>query len=197
MLGYIKTQRDDLKIRDFRLYKQQYCALCQGIGKKYGIIYRLILSYDMVFIALILENFETEMTSLSFKCPTNPFKKINTSVSNNVIEYCAFLNYYLSVLKLEDDIIDAKNNVKKIILKFFNHNSQYKNMLNTYGVELDILSELMNKINSLESKNAGFDQLSNLFGEFFVELFQLFFKLYKNTIIYIHFVLISENGSIL
>ena len=98
MLGYIKTQRDDLRIRDFRLYKQQYCALCQGIGKKYGIVYRLILSYDMVFLALVLENFETEMTPLSFKCPTNPFKKINTSISNNVIEYCAFINYYLSVL---------------------------------------------------------------------------------------------------
>lgn len=37
----------------------------------------------------------------------------------------------------------------------------------------------MSKINSLESENACFDQLSNLFGEFFVELFQLFFKLYK------------------
>ena len=115
MLGYIKTQRDDLRICDFRLYKQQYCALCQGIGKKYGIVYRLILSYDMVFLALVLENFETEMTPLSFKCPTNPFKKINTSISNNVIEYCAFINYYLSVLKLEDDIIDEKNNVKKIL----------------------------------------------------------------------------------
>ena len=179
MLGYIKTQRDDLRICDFRLYKQQYCALCQGIGKKYGIVYRLILSYDMVFLALVLENFETEMTPLSFKCPTNPFKKINTSISNNVIEYCAFINYYLSVLKLEDDIIDEKNNVKKIILKFFKHNSQYQNILNTYGAKLNVLSELMSKINSLESENACFDQLSNLFGEFFVELFQLFFKLYK------------------
>ena len=65
MLGYIKTQRDDLRICDFCLYKQQYCALCQGIGKKYGIVYRLILSYDMVFLALVLENFETEMTPLS------------------------------------------------------------------------------------------------------------------------------------
>ena len=141
MLGYIKTQRDDLRICDFRLYKQQYCALCQGIGKKYGIVYRLILSYDMVFLALVLENFETEMTPLSFKCPTNPFKKI--------------------------------------ILKFFKHNSQYQNILNTYGAKLNVLSELMSKINSLESENACFDQLSNLFGEFFVELFQLFFKLYK------------------
>ena len=179
MLVYIKTQRDDLRICDFCLYKQQYCALCQGIGKKYGIVYRLILSYDMVFLALVLENFETEMTPLSFKCPTNPFKKINTSISNNVIEYCAFINYYLSVLKLEDDIIDEKNNVKKIILKFFKHNSQYQNILNTYGAKLNVLSELMSKINSLESENACFDQLSNLFGEFFVELFQLFFKLYK------------------
>ena len=51
MLGYIKTQRDDLRICDFRLYKQQYYALCQGIGKKYGIVYRLILSYDMIFLA--------------------------------------------------------------------------------------------------------------------------------------------------
>ena len=53
MLGYIKTQRDDLRICDFRLYKQQYYALCQGIGKKYGIVYRLILSYDMVFFIVV------------------------------------------------------------------------------------------------------------------------------------------------
>ena len=64
MLGYIKTQRDDLRICDFCLYKQQYCALCQGIGKKYVIVYRLILSYEMFFLALVLENFETYLLNV-------------------------------------------------------------------------------------------------------------------------------------
>ena len=72
-----------------------------------------------------------------------------------------------------------KKIMSKNYIKIFKHNSQYQNILNTYGAKLNVLSELMSKINSLESENACFDQLSNLFDEFFVELFQLFFKLYK------------------
>ena len=102
------------------------------------------------------------------------FCKNSTCFSQKITVCFLFLLYAQTVV-----IIDEKNNVKKIILKFFKHNSQYQNILNTYGAKLNVLSELMSKINSLESENACFDQLSNLFGEFFVELFQLFFKLYK------------------
>ena len=55
-------------------------------------------------------------------------------------------------------------------------------MRNTYGAKLNVLSELMSKINSLESENACFDQLSNLFGEFFVELFQFFSNYIKKIV---------------
>ena len=67
---YIKTQRDDLRIRDFRLYKTTIFALCQGIGKKIWYSLSFNLSYDMVFFSISTENFETEMTLYLFKCPT-------------------------------------------------------------------------------------------------------------------------------
>ena len=100
---------------------------------------------------------------------------------------------------MEDDIIDEKNNVKKIILKFFKHNSQYQNILNTYGAKLNVLSELMSKINSLESEKCLFLINYQIYlVNFLLSFFSYFFKLYKEDCviekydIYIHSVLILE-----
>lgn len=179
MFGYVKVLKDDLKIRDFRTYRKKYCSLCQMLGKKYGMIYRLIISYDMVFLILVFENFEKENLSLSFKCPMNLLKKIDVNISVCVGEYCAFINYYLAVLKVKDDVMDENRFMKKIMLKIFEHNSFYKQMLEMYGDELNNLFELMDTVNILEQENAKFDKLSNSFGTFFAEIFKIFFDFYK------------------
>lgn len=57
----------------------------------------------MTFLILLLENFEKEDLDLSFRCSMNPLKRIDVNVSEQVTEYAAFINYYLAVLKLEDD----------------------------------------------------------------------------------------------
>lgn len=180
MFGYVRIQKDDLKIRDFHTYRKKYCGLCYALGKKYGFIYRSIISYDMVFLVLVLENFKTEMSAISFRCPMNFLKKIDTDISNQIMDYCAFINYYLAELKLEDDVMDEKRLIKKIALKIFNHNVRYKSMLNIYGDKLLALSKLMANVNALEKTNADFDELSNAFGEFFVGIFKLFFDLHNN-----------------
>lgn len=174
MFGYVRIRKDNLKICDFRIYKQKYCGLCQELGKKYGLIYRSILSYDMIFLMLTLENIEAEKHTISFRCPINPLKKIDVSISEQVTEYSAFINYYLAVLKLEDDVTDENSFIKRIMLKLFKHNSNYISIVTAYGDKLAVLSGLMDKVNALEKSNAGFDVLTNSFGEFFVGIFKLF-----------------------
>ena len=179
MFGYVRIRKEELRIREYYTYNRKYCGLCQMLGKKYGFIYRMILSYDVVFLMLVLENFDADCCNLSFRCPMNPLKKIDTEVSEKIAEYSAFINYYLAILKLEDDVLDENKLFKKMALKKLRRNSYYKCMVKEYGKEVDALYGMINNVNKLEKENASFDVLSNSFGNFFAEIFKVFFRLYK------------------
>ena len=58
MLGYVTIDKNELKVRDYTLYQGYYCGICKSIAKRIGQIPRLGLSYDAVFLALILAGFE-------------------------------------------------------------------------------------------------------------------------------------------
>ena len=140
MFGYVRIRRDDLKVKDFNTYRRKYCGICKQLGKDYGFVYRAITSYDIVFLALSLENFEEATKPVKFRCPMNPLKKININISEYVMEYAALINYHLAILKLQDDVIDEKSLLKKLALKLFMCNPRYKNIKNKpqiNGVELD------------------------------------------------------------
>lgn len=179
MFGYVRIRRDDLKVKDFNTYRRKYCGICKQLGKDYGFVYRAITSYDIVFLALSLENFEEATKPVKFRCPMNPLKKININISEYVMEYAALINYHLAILKLQDDVIDEKSLLKKLALKLFMCNPRYKNIKNKFEEELAVISKLMEEVNTLERINANFDLLSNSFGEFFAEIFRLFFHHYK------------------
>ena len=72
-----------------------------------------------------------------------------------------------------------KSLLKKLALKLFMCNPRYKNIKNKFEEELAVISKLMEEVNTLERINANFDLLSNSFGEFFAEIFRLFFHHYK------------------
>lgn len=178
MFGYIRIQKEELKMRDYYTYNKKYCTLCHMIGKNYGFIYRMVLSYDVMFLALVLENFDAPHSNMSFRCPINLRKKINVEFSERVTEYTAFINYYLAILKQKDDINDDNMIFKKLALKKFMSNSRYKRVVPKYKKEIDVLSDMMNNINGLEKKDASFDVLTNAFADFFTEIFKIYFRLY-------------------
>ena len=54
MFGYIRPLECELKVREQAQYRGVYCGLCKSIGRRYGQIERLTLSYDCAFLALTL-----------------------------------------------------------------------------------------------------------------------------------------------
>ena len=181
MFGYIRIRKDDLKIREYSTYRKRYCGLCHQLGKDYGFLYRIITSYDIVFMMLCLENYEKMNCSRKFRCPLNPIKKICVEVSENVMEYCAFINYYMAIVKLEDDILDGeKAFLKKMLLKIFTNNSKYKEIKENLGDGLIAISKKMDALRELEKSESSFDLISNSFGEYFVEVFKLYLEDYKS-----------------
>ena len=55
MLGYVTIEKGELKVKDFDLYQAYYCGICKAIGKRLGQVPRMTLSYDAVFLAMVLD----------------------------------------------------------------------------------------------------------------------------------------------
>ena len=115
MFGYIKPLADELKVREFELYKAFYCGLCRTMG----IFSRLALNYDMVFLALMRTALAGEkFESKPFRCFLKPYKKrayIKFNNSVNSLEYSASIAGILAYYKCIDDMRDSKNKLKKLI----------------------------------------------------------------------------------
>ena len=48
MLGYVITDKAQLRVHELATYSGYYCGLCKEIGSSYGQFLRLGLSYDMM-----------------------------------------------------------------------------------------------------------------------------------------------------
>ena len=57
MFGYVRPVREELKCRDFDLYKATYCGLCGAMRRRYGWLAPMFLNYDFTFLALLLSSF--------------------------------------------------------------------------------------------------------------------------------------------
>ena len=53
MFGYVIANNDKLTPQEQVHYKACYCGLCHELGKGYGKLSRMILSYDLVFLVLV------------------------------------------------------------------------------------------------------------------------------------------------
>ena len=59
MFGYVRISPDKLNGEEKELYQSCYCGLCHTLGKRYGAAARMILNYDLVFLAMLLSGGET------------------------------------------------------------------------------------------------------------------------------------------
>ena len=109
MFGYIKPLECELKVREMDLYRAYYCGLCKTIGKRYGILPRLLLNYDCTFLACLLSEMSGDPVSAALKCARHPFRRERRYVApNGVLCYAADVNVLLALEKLEDDWRDER-----------------------------------------------------------------------------------------
>ena len=109
MFGYIRTHRPELKVKEDETYKGIYCSLCRTLGKRYGILSRLFLSYDSTFLALALMALSEEKVCFEQKrCPFNPAKKCNfCKGENKELCFAADISVLLLYHKIKDNISDS------------------------------------------------------------------------------------------
>lgn len=110
MLGYVTADRPELKVREYELYGGYYCGVCKSIGRRFGQLPRLVLSYDAAFLALLLSSFAEgrEMVSAEH-CIVHPVKKKAVVYREDGVDYAGDMMLILAYYKLKDDWRDDKN----------------------------------------------------------------------------------------
>ncbi|MBR2338235.1 MAG: hypothetical protein IKA63_02075 [Clostridia bacterium] len=108
MFGYIKTYQPELKMGEFEQYRGVYCALCRRLGKRYGLLAQLSLSYDFTFLALMRLALAQECAGFrKARCPYNPLKKRNCCCDTEQLDAVADAAVLLTYHKLRDTVADS------------------------------------------------------------------------------------------
>lgn len=105
MFGYIVINRKDLSREDKVRYKQSYCGLCKALSSKYGLVGSTLLSFDMTFVALLLEDlYNDEGKIIKSRCHSHPIKLEYRHTFFS--DYCANMQVLLSLFSLKDKVKD-------------------------------------------------------------------------------------------
>ena len=76
MFGYIRTAREELRVREYEYYRASYCGLCRSMGKCTGQCSRFALSYDFAFLANVrMALTQTAPTFRRRRCIAHPFRR--------------------------------------------------------------------------------------------------------------------------
>lgn len=107
MLGYVVPEKGELKVREYEVYSSYYCGICKSVARRYGQLPRFTLSYDFVFLAVLLATLEREKDEIkSEHCIIHHIKKRPIAKENAAIEYAGDVMLILAYYKLMDDYVD-------------------------------------------------------------------------------------------
>lgn len=171
MFGYVKLAKDELKVREYNVYKSYYCGLCKTLKSEYGYLSRFGLNYDSVFLALLLSSVTNDDYDCKNEiCIAHPTKKTPIMVKNDSLSYSAAVMMILALLKLEDDIRDEKS-IKAAITYCLLIGAKRK-VKKRYGELYSVCREQINKLSNLENNMCkNIDELSDCFANLLKILF--------------------------
>ena len=107
MFGYVRVFKPTLTLGEYEQYKGIYCTLCKRLGKRYGVLSRFTLSYDMTFLALLqLALEEQDADFCPSRCSFNPTKRCLKACNTAAIDRAADIGTVLAYYKLRDTLAD-------------------------------------------------------------------------------------------
>ena len=106
MFGYIRPMQGELKVRELERFKACYCGLCHALGRKYGLAARFILSYELVFLSMLIWDDAEAPLIKRKRCIASPFCKRRYCTVSKSLELCAGYSVILTWWKMLDALAD-------------------------------------------------------------------------------------------
>lgn len=161
LFGYVKVFKPQLRICEYETYKAVYCGLCKQIGKNYGLIPRMVLSYDFAFLTLMQLAVSSHKISVKkCRCIAHPLSKRPCVLCGCGFDYPAAAAQILIYHKLRDDKQD-RGAVKKLsaLLLLAAMKNGYKKARRQYPwLARDIEEQMRLQINTEKKRDCGFDE---------------------------------------
>ena len=176
MLGYIRTDARELRVREHEYYRALYCGLCRHMGKCTGQCSRLTLSYDFVFLAVARAALTGEAFQMKkLRCLVHPFQRRYAAVDSETLRYCAHASALLTYCKLLDDCADEKGfrRLRAYALRALTH-SAYRRAKRELGELNEAIRQRLSALSLYEKQKndlPGADTPAALFGELMADVF--------------------------
>ena len=165
MFGSVKPFKPELKMAEYDTYKAVYCTLCKRLGRKYGHGFRITLSYDFTFLALVGLALQDEPSQYCRKrCVYNPFKACHYCSTNlDVVDRVAAMSVLMLYEKALDNLTDETGlrRLGACILKTWMKRG-YRKAKADEPEAADILRELTARQHDVEQRAASPEEAAEL-----------------------------------
>lgn len=180
MFGYVVVNEPELKIREYHLYRSYYCGMCMDLKEAYGQTGRLTLSYDTVFLALLLTSlYEPQDRLKSVRCAMHPFEKHPTR-QNEYTRYASDMGILLSYHSCLDDWNDERDSRKKLMALVLKNKSEKAAQI--YSDKAALIADKLDALHALEEQALStaadppsppvlLDRAGGIFGDLMAEIF--------------------------
>ncbi|MDP4092560.1 MAG: DUF5685 family protein [Bacillota bacterium] len=171
MFGYILPEKQELKVKEYEIFRAYYCGLCKAIGLRSGQLKRFLLNYDTAFLALFLSALSDEdMHVCPERCAAHPLKKRLTAKKNQSIEYASDINVLLAYYNLKDNWKDDKSLLSgSAVLTLA---ACHKKLKKEHLQKCDIIEKRLEELSGLEKeKCSSMDRAAEPFARLMEEIF--------------------------
>lgn len=170
MFGFVTVASALLNEEGKTRYRGWYCGLCKALGKNCGQSCRILLTYDMVFPAMLLSSvLKMPEVCQNNCCMVHPFKP-HMEIFSDASLYSADMNVILSYYKLMDDWQDDKNPAALAFAALYRRKCM--KLMQKYPRQWRSISECLQQLSKLEREGESNPDLpANCFGQLMGEIF--------------------------
>ena len=169
MFGFVTASVKELSKAQQDRYGGIYCGICREIKIRATQTARLGLSYDMVFLTLLLMSlYEPEEEYGPLRCAAHPLRRRDW-IDNEYVRYAADMNVALAYYNAADDWQDDQSLSAKIKTGVFGKN--YDEICGRYPRQCKAIETCISRLSALEKENCSNpDEVANCFGSLMGEL---------------------------
>ena len=114
MFGFITPTKSKLEKKDIEDYRAYYCGLCHSLKQTYGKTGMAVLSYDFVFLSMLLSDlYNTPMEEGSERCVSKPVMEHRYTLGKYT-EYSADMQMLVTYWAVADHVRDEGKEKKKL-----------------------------------------------------------------------------------
>lgn len=173
MFGFVNVYKNELKIKDYNLFRSYYCGLCKALGKRHNQLVRLGLSYDLTFLAILGDALSDEECVIKKDGCIKHLGNHMICADNKAIDYAADMSILLYYHKLCDDISDDKS--VKAFLGRIPYISSVRKVSKKYPEISKSISENLKELSRLEKEKCiSLDMAAHPFADLTSEIFSGF-----------------------